>query len=411
MQAPHQIALDEARNQAYVVEFANPGRLLRIDLTTGVQTTIANNLENAIGLLITQDLHYAYVSEQAASGGRVSRIDLSTKQKQVIVTGRTAPFFMTWVDSNQKAIYLAERDPANRITLLDLSTQPVNVTTVATNVPFRPSSVAILAPGQLLLCSDSVVSQLDLGFDASGPLLLGIGFVPRDRITPAGKADTSVDPAYFFQVKDVPFGGTLPLMLNHKHAYELGARFYQVLVDGVVKTDAWSDYEWNSSTTHFELQTIAPGSLPGKGGGYYPVRTPDQLWLNAWLGDLLSTTNLSNTLHTISVNFVDSAGNLISGNNTVTVLIDNNLCIAGLAVPLLNGLPADPACGTLKYGADKTKQVVMNFTASHPNGFATYSFTLIKGVNTVKAIVSSACACPPSAVFCASTIKRAWMMR
>jgi len=30
----------------------------------------------------------------------------------------------------------------------------------------------------------------------------------------ASHADTTVDPTYFFQVKDCPFGGTLPLMIN-----------------------------------------------------------------------------------------------------------------------------------------------------------------------------------------------------
>ncbi len=35
MTAPHQMALDEAHGYVYIVEFANPGRLLRINLSNG----------------------------------------------------------------------------------------------------------------------------------------------------------------------------------------------------------------------------------------------------------------------------------------------------------------------------------------------------------------------------------------
>jgi hypothetical protein len=388
MVAPHQIFLDEPRNHAYVVEFATSGRLLKINLTSGRQTVVVGELQGAIGLLITQDLQFAYVSEQTPLGGRVSKINLSTKQRQVIATNRTAPFFMTWVDATEQAIYLVERDPANRISLLDLRTSPVVVSTVVSGLAARPSSMDLLAPGRLLVCSNSVITEVDLGFNESGPLLMGIGFVPFDRITAAGKADTSVDPAYFFQVKDVPFGGTLPLMINYKRAYNDGGRYYQILVDGVIKTDAWSDYEWDVTTTRFELRTMNPGPIPGVGGaGYYPVRSPDDLWMNAWLGTLLNTAGLADDLHTITLRVVDAAGNdLPNGMVNLTVLTDNSSCIATLVPPTLtkSGVTVavtDPNCGTLKYGLDKNKQVQMGYTASQPHGHATYSFSLVKGVN------------------------------
>jgi hypothetical protein len=390
MVAPHQIFLDEPRNTAYLVEFANPGRLLKINLTSGKQTVVVGDLQGPIGLLISKDLKFAYVSEQTRSGGRVSKIDLSTKQQQVIATSRIAPFFMTWVDDTEKAIYLVERDPANRISLLDLTTSPVVVSTVVSGLPVRPSSMDVLVPGRVLVCSDTVISEVDLGFNEAGPLLLGIGFVPFDRITPAGKADTSVDPAYFFQVKDVPFGGTLPLMMNHKRAYNDGGRYYQVLIDDVIKTDSWSDYEWDNSTTRFELRTMNPGPIPGVGGtGYYPVRSIDDLWLNAWLGTLVNTADLLDGLHMITLRVVDGLGNDLAngaGLVSLTVLTDNSPCIATLVPPTLSkGLVTvsvtDPNCGTLKYGADKNKQVQMGYTASQPHGNATFSFSLVKGVN------------------------------
>src|SRR5262249_29251031 len=98
MNAPHQLSLDEARNQIYVVEFANPGRLLRIDLTSGAQTVLLNNLEFAIGLLAKADFSAFYVSEQTSvpEGGRVSRISLEGGRfiRKTLISGLTAPFFM-----------------------------------------------------------------------------------------------------------------------------------------------------------------------------------------------------------------------------------------------------------------------------------------------------------------------------
>lgn len=50
---PHQLALDEDHNQAYVVEFSNGGgRLLRVDLTTGGTQTIYDGLDSAVLLRV-----------------------------------------------------------------------------------------------------------------------------------------------------------------------------------------------------------------------------------------------------------------------------------------------------------------------------------------------------------------------
>ena len=36
---------------------------------------------------------------------------------------------------------------------------------------------------------------------------MGIGHIPFDKVTAAGLANTSVDPAYFYQVTNTPLGG------------------------------------------------------------------------------------------------------------------------------------------------------------------------------------------------------------
>src|SRR6516162_2988725 len=245
MTAPQQIALDEAHNAAYVVEFAASGQLLHIDLTTGTRTPILSNLDHPVGLVISQDLQYAYTSEQTGGPdkGRISRYKLSDGSRMPLTTGLTNPFFLTWSDASQTTMFVPERDPANRISLLTVSTAAFQL--VASGTPARPSSVAVTHPGEILVCSDQVIESIDFvlgSFQPNGPLLMGIGFIPFDKVTPSGLADTTADPTYFYQVKDTPFGGALPLMINHYRAGLDGAAYYRVKVDGVVRLDSWSDY-------------------------------------------------------------------------------------------------------------------------------------------------------------------------
>jgi alpha-tubulin suppressor-like RCC1 family protein len=160
MTAPQQIALDEAGQRVYVVEYASPGRLLRIDLSSGEQTVLASDLDYAVGLLMTPDHSVAYVSEQAG-GGRISRIELSTGSRQMLLDSLVAPFFMRWADLDSTRLLLPLRDPYNRVILVDLAQTPVTTTLLADGVPFRPSSVAILPDDRFVVCSDSVVSAYD----------------------------------------------------------------------------------------------------------------------------------------------------------------------------------------------------------------------------------------------------------
>jgi hypothetical protein len=65
----------------------------------------------------------------------------------------------------------------------------------------------------------------------------------------------------------------------------------------------------------------------------------------------------------------------------MTLHVDNNECTAAIAAPTLDGTPADDDCGVLEYDPTSPGSVTMNYTASHPQGFATYSFVLYRGVN------------------------------
>lgn len=384
MTAPQQMFLDEAHHAAYVVEFAPSGRLLRIDLTNGQQTVLLSKLENAVGLVLSEDLQLAYISEQTpgADKGRVSCFTLSNGARAPLITGLTNPFFLAWEDpATETSILIPERDPANRIIRINVSTRASNV--VASGVPFRPSSVDVTHPGEILICCDQVIDEVEFQpviFQPTGPLLMGIGSIPFDKVTVAGLADTSTDPTYFYQVKNTPFGGTLPLSVNHLRAFEDGAAFYRIWVDAAFRTDSWADEKWNG--LHYVPQTTAPATVAGQ-AGFYPVHPLNELflWLHPELGGLVDSTNLSNGLHTIKLEFVNAGGGPVEFSTPLTILVDNNKCVATIATPTLNGASADPTCGMLKYAAKNNDLVKMAFTASQPNGFATYSFVLIKGVN------------------------------
>ncbi len=358
MTAPHQMWLDEDRSHAYVVEFARPGRLLRVDLRTGAKSPIVADLNGAIGLVITRDLEFAYVSEQDPDGdGRIRRIEMRTGRREVVADGLTEPFFLSWADPEESALLVPERDPSNRVLRIDLTTDAAAVTAVAEGVPARPSSVAAVSPSQLVICSDNQVAVAELAggaLHAGAPFLMGIGHVPVDRIVD-GYADTTVDPGYFFQVKDAPFGGTLALMFNHTRAYAMGARYYQVLIEqgrsGTSVGSSFNDYRWNNSTRRFELQTTEPVTA----AHLYPVRSPDEVWYNHWLGMRLNTRNMADGLWTIRVRLfrttrIGSEVASRAAGRSVNVRIDNSKPTALIDAIIHDGSEVG-VCGIVNRGS------------------------------------------------------------
>jgi hypothetical protein len=395
MTAPQQMALDEAHDNAYVVEYAAPGHLYRINLTSGVKTAIPVTLENAVGIVITSDAQFAYVAEETAPG-RIRKINLSTGAATLIVSGLTTPFFLLWGDPAEASLLLAERDPANLVTRIDLSTNTMS--TVAGGFPSRPGAMAFLSTSQLLVHGETSLSIVNfVPFVSSGPLFMGFGFIPETSIIQTagpnqGLADTTTPPGYFYQVKDVPFGGSLPVMINYPEAVTLGAVYYRILVDGVVRMDTWSDEVWTGTT--FAPVSFSPTTIDGQ-PGFYPVRTAPFNYMNPSLGSLMDSTSLTNAIHSIVVEFVRPNplpfpffGPIVVANTPpILFRVDNNPCRALLATPTV-GASAANACGILKY-TSPTGVVDMRFIASQPNNFATYSFSLIRGLGAAPAPVIS----------------------
>lgn len=397
MTAPQQMFLDEAHNVAYVVEYAATGHLYRINLTSGAKTPIISTLNFAVGLVLSSDLQYAYISEQTTGPdkGRVSRFTLGSGTRVPLVTGLNQPFFLTWADTfpAETTLLVTERDPVNSIVSIDVATHASTV--IASGVPDMPSSVAMVGPGNMLICSNTEISQINFfPISTTGPLLMGIGFIPFTAVTAAGLANTTTTPTYFYQVDNVPFGGTLPLMVNYQVANTDGAVWYSVIVDGISRSDSWTDLFWNG--TEYVAKTTVPTVVFSSQPGifYYPVRPTATLfdWLNPALGSLMDSTTLSNGLHTIVLNFVSATGTAKASSTPLKILVNNSPCVAVLGAPAIGSVVAN-ACGLLLYTSPATATanlVSMGVTATQPNNFATYSFSVVRGVPGVSLTPPSA---------------------
>jgi len=387
-----QIALDEAHGFAYVAEFTG-GHIQRINLSTGAKTVVAT-ITTPRGVLVTSDGRFLYVSSDADT---ITRFDLATNTKVVIASGLNAPRHLTWADAGESVILFPQPNPTGTVMRLDLTTSPPKVTAIAGPTAAAPYSVAVLSSNQLLIASATEVSEVDLTasvYSAAGPVFLGIGFVPADAThLPSGYADTTMDPTYFFQVKDCPFGGTLPLMINWEHARSLGANFYQVFISGPVGptvqiTQPFTDYLWSVALNEFEAVTTTPAS-----GGYYPLRSAGQIWLNFWLGLLLDTTGRPNGLNTIAIKLfsAESAASEI-GHDTdpgrfASVMIDNTTPVANLQqIYQQPGNVPINACGLVTTG---TPTFTFEITATQPQSHLLgWSLTAYWGDNKSETVTS-----------------------
>ena len=316
--SPQQIFLDEAHGQAYVPECTNTatGNLWRIDLSSGIKTSLFSSLQNCYGLLLSSDLSYAYLTERVSGANRLSKINIAERRREIIYSGLNSPFYMEWADNTQSRIILAERDPMNRISIIDLTSNPVSLS-VLVNVPTHPSSIAMIKSGTMVVCCDAEIDQYELhAVTATDPLLLGIGLVPIDHIVNAGNdatdgyATTTDSSSYLISVTDAPFGGSLALMINHNAARIMGASFYKLFVNQITPLAGvefeprqnFGDYIWDSVNCRFITKVTSPDS-----NGFYEVRKPSELWYNPYLGYLLDSSILGNGLCMINIKLYNAS--------------------------------------------------------------------------------------------------------
>ncbi len=85
-------------------------------------------------------------------------------------------------------------------------------------------------------------------------------------------------------------------------------------------------------------------------------------------------TGTITTRDAAAIGLVDAARNRM----VVTVRVDNNPALARIGAPTLAGTPAGAACGVMSY-ADTSATVATPFHAVQRNGFARYSFSVVRG--------------------------------
>jgi hypothetical protein len=87
-----------------------------------------------------------------------------------------------------------------------------------------------------------------------------------------------------------------------------------------------------------------------------------------------------------AINTVDAATlGLVHGNSMIITLhVDNNRCYAAIDAPTIGAAAADPCCGVLKYQAGDS--VTLAWRTQHPNGFANYTFGVVRGTASVPSV-------------------------
>jgi hypothetical protein len=86
------------------------------------------------------------------------------------------------------------------------------------------------------------------------------------------------------------------------------------------------------------------------------------------------------------LDLVPPAPGIVQGNAFILPLhVDNNPCEASIGAPVLNGSTAADPCGVMRYHPPQSTggTVQMPYTATHRNGYATYTFTVKRGTNVL----------------------------
>lgn len=160
----------------------------------------------------------------------------------------------------------------------------------------------------------------------------------------------------------------------------------------------------DTTSSLFASQTFAPPA----GAGLYEFEltlfTTAGAAVNATTAGVAfrvpTTTDLTATIPTASaaaLGLVTAAGRFV-----MQLHVDNNECVGMIDPPVVAGSVSADMCGLLRYGAGGDA-VTLGYTASHPNGFATYSFNVQKGVTPVLS-QGGAVGAPPGTHVAATTV-------
>lgn len=202
-------------------------------------------------------------------------------------------------------------------------------------------------------------------------------------------------------------GGDLVIELYPLGPFTVGseANLFEIPPD-LPPTGQWSFPDLLEDLTNAKLpsHTLAPSMTVDTNGNYSGTDSSGEYQLKVDLfdaaGNLVNieapgmgikyrvpkSTDLSGTIETedaaaAPLNLVVDDDGDGKKSFIMTLHVDNNVCFAGIAAPTIGGTAADPCCGVLHYQPGDSVQ--MDWQVKHPHGFATYTFRVIRGVNTV----------------------------
>ena len=122
------------------------------------------------------------------------------------------------------------------------------------------------------------------------------------------------------------------------------------------------------------------------------------LYIQPLPGCYLDSTSLaSGQTHTITVDFFDAAAHHVESATPLVVYVDNNPCSVSLAPAAIGANSATTDCGFLAYNpaTKSTDHVTVTYSVGQPEGFANWSFSLIKAGTTI-ASASGPVTSPPA---------------
>lgn len=322
-----------------------------------------------------------------------------------IASGTGAGGFLSFGFEDPSTVWFPRIDSSTlvRVDLPDTLgvVSPHDITFAAPNA--LPESMRSVHPGSptgMFVLSDGEFGQVDFQV-ITGDLILGIGFVPFTKILQrgqpgvleheVGRAHTADDPGYFFRVDKVPFGGSIHLMINHRQARLNGAEFFQVTLATVNQTDSLDDYIWNSTKGIWEIRSTVSQVVGAAARPAYRLRNTDaELWYNPHRGCIINTRKVPDGLQTLTVTFLDAAGNPLGAAGAVgsrELLIDNANSSARLDLPVIGGVPRPLTCGCLQY-ASRSDSFVIDFSATHPRNEAQYTLHVVRADKLLPAPIS-----------------------
>ena len=385
---PQQIHLDDNGVDLYVVDESS---LWHVDTTTGNTTQIATGFVGATGLAVNKvaGATTAYVCDQSGLHG----IDLTghTLADPPITAGATPMIaqagdkgFLSWADNTRTILYMPMHgSPSGSVVRIDLESLEASA---ITGIPAEPWSLEAVSDCDVYLASGGEVGTLELCVPATGDLLMGIGHVPFQYISEVtGRADTTPATGYFFQVRNVPFGGNLHLIMYHPSAWSMGIRAFRISLRNQVTglnrviTHAFGDLLWNPIASLFVPATVTATALGST--DKYPIRNPADLWYSPYRGAIVPTKMSDNGLNIMRIELFDANGALVDTQDR-TILVDNRRTEGQLFLPRSgNPVPATyptADCGCLSYES-KDDFVEVDFSASHPDGLASYRLHFYRG--------------------------------